>query len=113
MLSCPATVKVKTADRSQVGSAICAISTKDGGQVTAELKCSGVYLLGCSGDATITGGTGRFAGITGDGKFTIRSDLAQETGGAGRAGQMSGPGMPTMESMGGILFFESLHYKLP
>lgn len=90
MLSCPATVHIKNADQTQEGSAICAITTKDGGQVFAELACTGVYMVGCSGEAKITGGTGRFKGVTGDGKFTIRSDLASESGGAINGQMMNG-----------------------
>lgn len=125
MLSCPATVHIKSADRTQRGSAICAISTKDGGQVFAELTCTGIYMIGCSGEAKITGGTGRFEGVTGSGKFTIRSDLAaandrqsmggEMTGGEMMAGQMmaGGPMGAPAGSVGGILFFSELHYKLP
>ena len=127
MMSCPATLHIKSADRTQEGSAICAITTKDGAQVFAELNCTGVYMVGCSGEAKITGGTGRFKGATGDGKFTIRSDLAGDRGEmivAEKLPDMPLPDLkipnlpvlsPTMgnEPLGGILFFKELHYKVP
>ena len=34
-------------------------------ELFADLACTGVYLLGCEGEFTLTGGTRRFAGITG------------------------------------------------
>src|SRR5262249_6274127 len=77
ILSCAILVRVKQSDRSQSGSGTCTISTKDGGQVLLSLACTGIYLIGCSGEATITGGNDRFKGITGSGRFTIRSDLAE------------------------------------
>ena len=161
MLSCPATVHIRP-DRTQSGQAICAITGKDGAQAFLDLSCTGVYMVGCSGKATVTGGTGRFKGVTGDGSFTIRSDLAGGMGGGAMNGQwmngqmmngqmmngqmMNGQAMPgqmmdgqpmmngvpplgTMPmagigmgmgpmgmapgSVGGILFFRELHYKLP
>lgn len=107
VLSCPTTLHVKREGATQSGEAVCAISAGDGAQVFASLSCAGVYMVGCSGKATITGGTGRFKGITGDGSFTIRSDLANENG-TGKA--VTGAPIGTI---GGILFFKELHYKLP
>ena len=113
ILSCPILVRVKLSDRSQSGSGTCTISTKDGGQVFLNLACTGIYRVGCSGELTITGGNDRFEGITGSGKFTIRSDLAQPATrqGSGSAPQEHIGVLPS--DIGGILFFDALHYKLP
>jgi hypothetical protein len=127
MMSCPATVHVKTVDRTQEGSAICAITTKDGAQIFAELNCTGVYMVGCTGEAKITGGTGRFKGVTGGGKFTMRSDLAGDRGEMLSAEKLPDMPLPDMkipnlpvlspmmgrEEIAGILFFKELHYKVP
>jgi len=42
--------------------------------VFAELTCNGVAGL-CKGEFTLTSGTGRFSGISGSGKMTIRSPV--------------------------------------
>jgi hypothetical protein len=113
ILSCPILVRVKLTDRGQSGSGTCTISTKDGGQVFLNLACTGIYLIGCSGEATITGGNDRFKGITGSGKFTIRSDLAEPAvqQASDKARQEPIGALPS--DIGGILFFDALHYKLP
>ncbi len=100
MLSCPATLHIKP-DRTQSGTAICAVTGKDGAQVFLDLSCTGVYMVGCSGKATLTGGTGRFTGVTGDGSFTIRSDLAGGPGGTGMNGQWMNGQMPNGQMMNG------------
>jgi hypothetical protein len=112
-LSCPLLVRVKLSDRSQSGSGTCTISTRDGGQVFLNLTCIGIYRVGCSGEATIVGGNDRFEGVTGTGKFTIRSDLAEP---AAKPAAVKPPQEPIgalPSDIGGILFFDELRYKLP
>ena len=113
ILSCPIMVRVMRDDRGQSGSGTCTISTRDGGQVFLNLSCTGIYLVGCSGKATITGGSDRFKGITGNGTFTIRSDLAEPAAQQANNKPVKEPIGALPSDIGGILFFEALSYKLP
>ncbi|WP_119302026.1 hypothetical protein [Dongia deserti] len=101
---CPAIVDVNLSDATQEGRGRCTISAKDGSRAYGEITCKGVHLVGCDGDFTFTGGTDRFAGISGGGPITIRSGL-QEFAATG--------GNTVHESAGGIIFWPKLTYKLP
>jgi hypothetical protein len=101
---CPAIVDIDLSDGSQQGKGRCTITGKDGERAYAEVSCKGVHLVGCDGDFTFTGGTGRFEGITGGGPVTIRSGLHEAAAGAGNIVQ---------ESAGGIIVWPKLTYKLP
>lgn len=100
---CPAILDINLTDGTQEGKGRCTITGKEGDRVYAELTCKGVHMLGCSGDFTLTGGTGRFEGITGGGPMTIRSGLHDTALGAGNIVQ---------ESAGGIIVWPKLSYKL-
>ncbi len=62
-------------------------------------------MVGCNGELKFTGGTERFAGISGEGKLTIRSDLQQFVKDAG--------GDSFQEDATGSLNLTGLHYKIP
>src|SRR5512143_112070 len=68
-LVCPGSMTIKLSDRTQSGEGRCILTGRDGDRVFAEWRCSGVYLQGCRGDFRLTGGTGKFAGIAGQGDF--------------------------------------------
>ena len=104
-LACPAMVVINLADATQIGTAHCTITARDGARVFGELTCKGVYLVGCNGDFTLTGGTDRFAGITGGGKATVRSSSREFAATAATAG--------VQESATGIIFWPELKYTLP
>jgi len=101
---CPAAIKIGLEDGKQRGSGECTITAKDGTQIYAEISCTGVYLVGCNGDFKLTGGTGRFKGISGGGKVIIRSSFREITAVAKGA---------TKEEGAGILYLQELHYKIP
>jgi len=101
---CPAIVRVNMDDGSQNGSGRCSFTAKDGAQIFAELTCTGIHLIGCDGDFTLTGGSGRFGGIGGGGRVTLRSDFRQLVGVSGGA---------VVESVSGIMFWPSLSYQIP
>lgn len=54
------------------GRCVIVVSPED--TVFADLTCDGITGL-CAGDFTITGGTGRFEGVTGSGEMTVRSPV--------------------------------------
>jgi hypothetical protein len=101
---CPATVKIGLEDGKQRGSAGCTITAKDGAQIYAEVTCTGVFLVGCTGDFKLTGGSARFEGISGGGKAIIRSSFREITPVTKGA---------TKDVGSGILYLKDLAYKIP
>lgn len=99
---CSASVELKTVDRSENGSGRCLISA-EGGEVFAQYSCSGYFLVGCSGGFTLTGGTGRFAGISGGGTMIMRTSV----------GTLGG-GTPVSQGIEveGIVFWRDFKYRL-
>lgn len=102
-VSCKANVQIKP-DKTQKGSADCTITAKDGAQVFGRLSCSGVFLVGCSGKLVLTGGSGRFKGVTGGGTAIIRSEFAD-------LWPQGNP--PATDVKSGIIYFPALRYQLP
>ena len=101
---CPIVQDIDATDGSTSVSGNCLIvaSTKD--SVFAEITCEGIAGL-CSGEFKLTGGTGRFARISGSGKMTVRSpvhalaaDLSEGT---------------VVHVAAGILQIPELNYSLP
>ena len=71
---CPVVQDVDGASKSTSASGSCVITVSSEDVVFAEMSCKGVAGL-CKGEFTLTSGTGRFAGISGSGKMTIRSPV--------------------------------------
>jgi hypothetical protein len=101
---CPAIVVIDLDDGKQSGTGHCAVTGSDGAQVFMDLACEGVHLVGCTGDATFTGGTDRFAGVSGGGHFVLRSSLKEIVG------QANGS---ATETANGIIYWHDLSYQLP
>jgi hypothetical protein len=101
---CPAMLLVNIDDGTQSGVGRCSITTRDGARIFAQIACTGVHMVGCDGDFTLTGGTDRFAGITGGGRFTVRSQLQESI-------RLSGS--TAVLSANGIMFWRDLHYRVP
>lgn len=74
-LVCPGTAQVNLKNKSMVGEGKCIITTQDLQKIYADWQCSGTFGVGCAGSFRLTGGTGRFTGITGESEFLIRSGL--------------------------------------
>ena len=74
-IACPVSIEVDLETGAQTGQGKCTIETRDGESVFADWTCNGYHLVGCRGDFTLTGGTGRYEGVSGGGKMTVRSDL--------------------------------------
>ena len=101
---CPIVQDIDATDGSTSASGNCVIVTSTEDSVFAELTCKGIAGL-CSGKFKLTGGTGRFAGISGSGKVTVRSpvhalaaDLSEGT---------------VLHVAAGILQIPELNYSLP
>jgi hypothetical protein len=102
---CPVAVEVNQVDSSQTAKGHCTITAEDGSRIYSDLACTGFQLVGCAGDMKLTGGSGRFAGISGGGKVVIRS--GSRTVVAGK----SDVATPTQGT--GTAYWESLEYKIP
>ncbi len=101
---CPAVVQIDLTSGKQTGKGNCTMTADDGAQLFSELTCSGVHLVGCSGEMKLTGGTGRFDGAAGGGPFTLRSSLQDiKLAAAGTV----------QEVAHGIIFWPALRYTLP
>lgn len=102
---CSARLRINTQNANQEMTGQCTIAGNDGALMNLDLHCTGVYMVGCKGDSTIAkGGTGRFAGVTGGGPFTIR------------AGQRES--IPTNNAVvdnlaSGIIFWRDFKYNTP
>lgn len=103
---CPALLEIDLRDATQAGAGKCTITGDDGAQVFAEWTCLGVHLVGCDGELTLTGGTGRMDGITGQGALSVRTitELAATQAMAGDVADEAGTG---------ILVIDDLTYSLP
>jgi hypothetical protein len=75
-LVCPATVEADLKTATKSGKGHCIISNTEGERVYAEFSCTG-DLEGCRGPFTITGGTGKFSGITGEGEMISKIQVRQ------------------------------------
>lgn len=74
-LVCPATLDVDLTTGRQAGEGRCIITAASGDRVLARWNCAGVHSAGCRGRFTLTGGTGRFQGVTGESEFVVQSAL--------------------------------------
>lgn len=102
---CPAIAEVSLKDGGQTGKGRCAWTANDGDRVFAEWTCKGRHLIGCEGDFTLTGGTGRFEGVTGGGPMVLRSEVGTIAADAS--------GQAIERTATGILFWPALNYTIP
>ncbi|MGH6932336.1 MAG: hypothetical protein ACREEE_07865 [Dongiaceae bacterium] len=103
-LVCPAVIKINAEDGSQQGSGACTVTARDGARAYATVTCTGFHLVGCDGDFKLTGGTGRFAGISGGSPVTIRSGIGEIK---------SASDSTATEEASGILYLRELTYHIP
>ena len=75
-LVCPATVEADLKTMTKSGKGHCIITNAEGERVFAEFSCTG-DLEGCRGPFTITSGTGKFTGITGEGEMISKLQARQ------------------------------------
>jgi len=71
---CPIVQDIDAADQSTSASGNCVITVSTEDSVFAEIACKGTAGL-CKGQFKLTGGTGRFAGVSGSGHMTVRSPV--------------------------------------
>jgi len=71
---CPIVQDIDAADQSTSATGNCEIIVSPEDTVFAEINCEGIAGR-CSGVFKLTGGTGRFAGVSGSGQMTVRSPI--------------------------------------
>ncbi len=102
---CPATAEISLDDGKQTARGRCAWTANDGDRVFAEWTCAGRHMIGCKGDYTLTGGTGRFEGVTGGGPIVLRSEIGTIAADAS--------GQAIERTTTGILYWPALKYTIP
>src|SRR5262245_60213338 len=73
---CPAAIDGDYAANMQRGEGRCVITAPSGDRLFARWTCAGAPDKGCTGRFVLTGGTGAYQGVTGDGDFALRLTLA-------------------------------------
>jgi len=73
-VECPIVQSIDVSSQSISSSGNCTIVVSTEDAVFAELICEGVKGF-CLGEFKLTGGTGRFSGISGSGEMTVRSPM--------------------------------------
>jgi hypothetical protein len=71
-LLCPAAVYADYAAHTQHGEGHCILTTSGGDRLFARWTCAGEPDKGCAGRFVLTGGTGAFQGVTGEGDLALR-----------------------------------------
>jgi hypothetical protein len=89
----------------QAGDGRCVLTNRDQHQIFGRLTCAGTHGVGCQGRFTISGGTGPFQGITGEGDVVIRGALHELPVQSGQEG--------VREAGTGIAVWPALRYKIP
>lgn len=104
-LTCAGMLDIETDSGAQNASGRCSITDKNG-EWTAfgQLNCEGIATIGCDGHFELTGGLGRFSGVSGGGDMTFRSALHRL--------KVSRDGTELHRESVGIIFWDALRYKL-
>jgi hypothetical protein len=102
--SCPATQYIDTDSQQTEAKGYCNIAITGEDTVYAEWNCEG-KVGACKGSFILTGGTGRFEGVTGSSELTVRSVLSAVV-----AGMSSGS---VVRAASGLAVLPRLTYKLP
>ncbi len=101
---CPIVQDVSESDQKTSATGTCMIVASPEDSVFAELSCTGSAGV-CRGEFKLTSGTGRFVGISGSGKMTVRSPVHALV-----ADMSDGT---VLHAAAGLLHIPSLKIKLP
>ena len=102
-LLCPGTMDLNLSTGVRNGKGRCIITDKDGDKIYAEWTCRGNE-KGCKGPFNLTGGTGKFLGISGDNQFILRVAMRAN------AGAVSPDSFQQVAA--GLAIWPKLHYEL-
>lgn len=104
LMLCPVVQNLDIKAKKGEASGHCTFTDADDDEVYSEWRCAGVPGA-CEGDFTITGGTGKFEGITGGGKLLVRAALV-ETAASLESGSM-------VRAATGLAIWPDLKYEIP
>jgi hypothetical protein len=102
---CPGLIEIDLSSSKESGAGRCIFTTRNKERIYAKWSCAGELLQGCRGDFVLLGGTGRFAKITGNSEFEIRSDMTE------LVPQMTSPSLAVTAR--GLTVWPALTYKIP
>jgi hypothetical protein len=102
---CPGSMDVDLGSGDQKGEGRCIITGRSGDRVFARWTCAGPHLRGCNGRFTLTGGTGKFLGITGESEFVVKTVVHELVPGSGAE--------DVREAAGGLAVWPELRYRIP
>ena len=71
-VSCAASLKIDDNTKRQSCSGACTFTAPDGATAWGQWECEGYELVGCRGKLSITGGTARLQGVSGEGAMIWR-----------------------------------------
>lgn len=108
---CPASFAIEGASAAYSAEGHCAIARAEEHKIYARWTCAGTVLQGCRGRLTLTGGTGRFAKVSGESDLIMRGTL-MEPADSPRVGPRSPIGI-SREVGTGLLLLPSLRYRVP
>ena len=104
IIVCPGSREMSLETGKAVAHGRCIMTNGEGNQVFAKYRCEGA-LGQCQGKFTLTGGTGKFAGITGEGDMLVRTALGQVA-----VDVASGE---AVRGAAGLAIWPNLSYKIP
>ena len=104
VMRCPAVQTLDTTAKRAEASGHCTLTDDGDDVVYSAWTCTGVQGA-CEGEFTLTGGTGKFAGITGGGKLMVRAALTE------RAASLSSGGV--VRAAAALALWPELTYTIP
>ena len=104
-VSCVGDFELEIETAKQAGEGVCQLTSGSGAILMTSWSCSGVHMVGCSGQMDITRGRGPFASASGGGAFTIRGALRDA------ARTAAGPGAEA--ELRGIIFWTDFTIEVP
>jgi len=108
---CPASFQIAGATPTFSAEGQCALAKEDAHKIYARWTCAGTMLQGCRGRFTVTGGTGRFAQVSGESDVIVRSTLVEIADVPPSAPR--GPLGVAREIATGLFILPNLRYRVP
>jgi hypothetical protein len=104
LFTCPSTMITEILSNETKGHGYCTIESPNGDYIYAEFTCNGAPGA-CAGKFTLTGGTGKVTGITGESDIIVRTALSGTT----KDPQSSG----TVSAAKGLAIWPELRFEIP
>jgi hypothetical protein len=103
-LLCPGTLEARAGSDAYTSQGRCIITARNGDRVFAQWSCTGSIGAGCKGPFRLTGGTGRFQRIAGEGDIVLRIVLSEF---------VSLSKQESEHEMVGLAVWPALKYRIP